>query len=123
MPSDARKKLIEAMAAEIAEALTNAGIDVPPPGADWDLDGREREQQRAVVSAATVALDALLAALPGMGLAVVPVEMTRDMAWALDLAEMDIGTNDAPGLLLGWGPSWKAAVSEAPNVLGGSDAE
>lgn len=66
---------------------------------------------------AEAALDALLAILPSLGLRVVPVEMTRDMAWALDLTDCDAGTADDPSPLLGWNAPWRAAIAAAPNPL------
>ncbi len=123
MPSDKRKAAIEAMAEalyrdsakEQSDARTWAEMKAEHPA---DYEGVTRFYSRA-----TAALDALLAVCPALGLRVVPVEMTREMAWELDMTETDVGTVDEPSPLFGWNAPWRAAIAAAPNVLGGSDGE
>ena len=95
--TDARKALIEA----IREKLKS--VAAPPWFPDWDKH------------TATAALDAMLGALPGLGLAVVPVHITRAMAIALDAAPFD--DPDPQAETIGWGQAWRDAIAAAPSPL------
>ncbi len=110
--SDKRKAAIEAMVL----ALANADCDqIDAPRLESTGDFRHDYDLKHYAIRATAALDALLAALPALGLRVVPVEMTRDMM----LAAMD-RSPDGDTLYHG---IHQASCAAAPNVLGGSDGE
>lgn len=103
--SDTREKAIEAMAA----AFDNVAVIHHEYGENLYVENTE--------VGIAAALDALLAVLPALGVRVVPVKMTRDMAWAFDLTDCDVGPNENPSPLLGWNAPYQAALAAAPNPL------
>ena len=83
------------------------GVAAPPWFPDWDKH------------TATAALDSLLAALPNLGLAVVPLKITKEIAMALESAPIDDEPHEPflPSETIGWAIAWRDALAAAPSPL------
>lgn len=121
--SDARNAAIDAMA-RAHDPVGWRWFDDQSGNANPSTQEARRIFFADQISRGDRSLDALLAILPQMGLTFpMPVEMTREMAWALDLTDCDPGPAEDPSPLLGWNAPYRAMIATAPNVLGRTDGE
>ena len=112
-----RETVIEAMAKAVCDTFRMPS-DKHTDCFSWaDLLEEERDAFRAT---ARTHLDALLAALPGLGLKVVPVEATPDMniagglAWSAELPNSETYVDCAHAC-------YAAMLAAAPDPLGGGE--
>ena len=102
-----REAVIEAMARGIFEQR-HRGLRSCHEWESSSLDDEHPHMRRNVIRDATAALDALTAALPSLGLTLVPVEATQEMhcagAW-----NMTAGSTVTP--------VWRAMLAAAPSPL------
>lgn len=109
-PTTPRATLIEAMARSINDWITT-------PPFEWEnLHPAARDR---MTWAATDALDALLAALPGLGLRVVPVDATTEMIDALERCE--VYCDSCKGVSFSGENGYAAAIAAAPDALEARD--
>ena len=102
---NARYAVIEAMARAMGQLWAGAFDQ------SGQYSGQSAERNVWLVHA-TTALDALFAALPALGLRVVPVEATREMNIAVDSLDWSSQTD------LDWHDGYRAMIAAAPDMLG-----
>ena len=118
-PAETRAALVEAMARQMAleHHVAKSFADIVERNKYVEATGRRYESECSQV------LSALSAKLRALGLKIVPVEATEEMARVSAMREAIPKVARGGAITMFAVNKWSATVAAAPDVLGGPDAD